>query len=42
LSHFLNKQDERGKVLGDTWRVPQVTRDSEVLPRENFKEEHIY
>jgi hypothetical protein len=42
LLHFLNKQDKRGWVLGDMWRAPQVTGDSGVLPRENFKEEHIY
>jgi hypothetical protein len=42
LLHFFNKQDKRGRVLDDMGRVPQVTRDSGILPRENFKEEHIY
>jgi hypothetical protein len=39
---LLNKQDKKGRVLGDMCRVPRVTGDSGVLPRENFKEEHVY
>jgi hypothetical protein len=42
LLHFFNKQNKRGRVLGDKGRVPQVTGDSGILPRKNFKEEHIY
>jgi hypothetical protein len=32
----------RGRVLEDMGRVPHIRGNPGVLPRENFKEEHMY